>query len=216
MHITENEILLFLERKLSAEKRSEIEKHLSGCSECTSKLAGIYSFTKEIESSPDPELETKYFEKARSFRKKRKGGKTSINKIPIPSLVFALSLVVVAVIATFFYLYSPVNETEQLEYRGNIPPAYNLRLLPADGSVLESDYLNFKWNKVNNALEYKMAVFDLNGHMIFNKSLTDTIIILSSKNYFKSGESYLWEIVAYLPDGRSIKSAVNSFEFSTK
>ena len=61
-----------------------------------------------------------------------------------------------------------------------------------------------------------MTVFDLNGKMIFNKSISDTIINLNTGNYFKSGETYLWNIVAYLPDGRSIKSAVNSFEFSTK
>jgi hypothetical protein len=216
MHITENEILLFLEGKLSAEKRTGIEKHLSGCSECTSKLAGVYSFTKEIESSRDPELENKYFAKARSFGVKGNGKKLSLNKVPMPSLVFALSVVIVAVVAAFFYLFSPVKNTEQLEYRGNIPLEYSLRLSPADGSVLESNYLNFSWNKVNNALEYKMTVFDLNGDMIFNKSISDTIINLNSRIYFKFGETYLWNIVAYLPDGRFIKSAVNSFEFSTK
>lgn len=215
MHISENEILLYLEGKLSETEKSGYEKHFGRCSECTAKLTEIYSFNEEIKKTENPEVPDTYFEKARLFGLNRTGD-ISINKAAAPSLAFALSVLLVSAVAVLFYLSTRQPGNVQTQYRGEKAIGYSMKLFPADGSVLASDHLNFSWSKISNAIEYKMTIYDLKGNMIFKRSVQDTILNFKSGNHIIPGNTYLWNIKVFLPDGRAIKSGIHSFKYSQK
>ena len=164
--------------------------------------------------SDEPVLEERCFQQAKSLVKAKREEKIRVTRTSYPSLVFALSVVIVAFVTMVFYFSSQVQNVKLLNYRGEKTLIYNLNLSPSDGVPLDSNHLNFSWNKIKNTVEYKVTVFNLNGDIIFNKSVTDTILNLNSKKYFIPGKTYLWSVIVYLPDGRYIKSSVHSFEFS--
>lgn len=217
MHLPQIEILLYLERKTSPEKRSEIEKHLADCRECSSALAEIYLLSGKTEEQGAPKLNREYAEQAKSLVKSRSNGKIKSRGISDhPAMVFIISVLFVASVIVLFYYSAGRHNTRIMEYRGNTSTNNDMGLVPKDGSVVSPELLNFGWNKIQNALEYKMRIFDLQGNIVFTKALTDTNISPSVKSEFIPGKIYLWNVTVYLPDGRSLKSGLQSFKFVKK
>jgi hypothetical protein len=214
VHLSDNEILLYLERKTPHQRVAEIENHLAECQECSSALAEIYLLTHREEDVPA--VDPKYFEKALSIVKGApRVKKNSRSPRARPALVFAVSAALVALVIFVFY-YSPGPGTVNvMGYRGSSASA-ELRLYPPDGAIVHAHGTDLTWNRVPAAREYKITISDINGYPVYSGSLSDTNVSLGGIGHFTPGKTYIWEVKAFLPDGRFVKSAVSSFEFSRK
>ena len=212
VHLSEDEILLYLGREIPRQRILEIENHLAECPECSSALADIYSLTQREEDVP--EVEPEYFEKALSIVKRAPRAKNNARSPGArPAWVFAVSVAFVALLVIVFY-YSPGPGTGNvMDFRGSSAPT-ELRLYPPDGAIVHAHGTDLAWNRVPTALEYKITISDMNGYPVYSGSLSDSNVSLSGIGQFTPGKTYIWEVKAFLPDGRFVKSAVSSFEFS--
>lgn len=212
MHLTENEILLYLEGKIYGSRKEEIENHLSSCSECTSLLADDYKLLKEIKIIKAPAVNKGYFKKAVELIKNPAKERNIWGK----SLIFTTLVVIVFTFTIVFYFSNrSVNNIHSI-YRGDNSSNYSFHLSPPDNFVIKSNSIPLSWGNVKNAVEYKLKIFDLSGNIIFNKTLSDTMLDINTSKKLKYGNNYLWEVEAFFPDGRSIKSTVASFKYLNK
>jgi|GEM_PF-5827321 len=216
MHLTENEILLYLEGKTSKQRKNEIEAHLSECSECTSILSELFSLKKEVDQKKVPDLDNRTYIKALNLF--NSSSKTDNPRLFKPKLSLVYSIVIVLTALSFmFYLYrSDTPKIKTREYRGSDSFGNAIHLYPGENTSINSSTVSLKWSKVKNAMRYRVNVFDENGNIVLNKVSTDTAIHFNSQMLLSSGKTYLWRVEAFYPDGRSETSTVYSFKYAPK
>jgi hypothetical protein len=212
MHLTEKQILLYLDNKILPGEKKVIENHLSKCGECSFQLANTYKLLKKVQKSKTPEPGKEYFERAKNLvpyindESLRKGNR------PRALIVFSAATAAAVVIIIFFNLINPGADTQNL-YRSNKIIGDRVILFPPDNSVITTDSFTVNWIKVLNATAYNVSIYSNDGELLVNKVSADTMINLGSSNNFILGEDYLWKLEALLPDGRTIKSPVYSFKY---
>lgn len=216
MHLTENEILLYLEGKTSKQRKNEIEAHLSECSECTSILSELFSLKKKVDQIEVPDLDNETYKKALNlFSSSSRTDNPGLFK-PRLSLVFSIAVALIALSFVFYLYRGDTPKVETRKYRGSDSFGNAIHLYPGENTSINSPTVSLKWNKVKNAMQYRVNVFDKNGNIVFNKVSADTAIHFNSQKLLSSGKTYLWRVEAFYPDGRSETSTVYSFKYAPK
>lgn len=218
MHLTQNEILLYLENKTSRDEHEKVEVHLSNCKDCVSALSDTYKLLHDIDDIEDVPLKSETLEKAkkivrhREYSFERKKGRIK--------LVFGTAvLTIVFISAIVFYMGNEevINDPEA-KYRNKT--GFNKRTVdqqvyfPPDNFIITSESFSLKWMKSANAVEYRLNIFDDRGEKLLDVSTSDSAIIPGDFIKMIPGKEYLWNLETILPDGRKLKSSVFSFRYS--
>lgn len=83
-------------------------------------------------------------------------------------------------------------------------------LLPEDGASLNASPL-FVWQRVPNAVDYRIEVVDSSGTVVFEEQVTDTTSVGGMGKNFRVGQPYRWSVTALTSDGASLRSPVRAF-----
>ena len=211
-HISETEILLYLNNQLPDESRKEIEKHISTCSDCRSELWEMAQFKKKMNAADPPEVSEEYLKKAEDliYGKKEETVKKVFSRSKI---ILAAAVILIALFLGFilFQLNSGSVETERFR-------SYNEGLavspvLPEDETEIKDSTVEFKWHPVENAITYRLTLFNANGEELWDKQVQDTVQVLTNEVSLEPGNQYLWRIEAVFSDQRQITSGLQSFTY---
>jgi len=207
-HLTEADILLFLNDDLPDEQRIKYEKHLADCEDCSKKLADIYRLEERLKSSDPPGVDTESLEKA----KKLVDNKENDNHFLLSSR--RLSAAAIFLLAAFWAVWlwtGPEHSGPQEEFRfGSESPVVQLRQ-PGDGASLSNNNAELSWEPVVNSASYRLIIYTESGVKIWSTQFDSTKKNLPGNISLEPETRYLWKVEAIMPDGTVISSPLQSF-----
>lgn len=216
MHLTENDILLYLEGKTSKERKKDIETHFSECADCTSLLSELYSLKKEVDLVAPQELDSRTWEKALRLVPPPKKKTAFLLSRPKLYFIYSATLFIITLASVLYIYHGNTHEILIRKYRGNNLTGNAIHLFPGDNSSIHTVPFTFRWNPVKTAVQYSVDVFDISGNMVMNEMSADTVLHIATATFLQPGKTYLWKVEAFYPDGRSKSSSVYSFKYSPK
>lgn len=208
----------YLFDKLSTDERETAEAHLAACRLCRHQLTVMFEDKQEVLSIPDL-LKQKAKQIPAQEIKERQNLFTSLSAYFRQPVAVAASIVLLIVVSsiTFFVLRekSPAqNSNEEKLRQGNTSANKPQILSPAINAQITSDQIEFRWEKVINALSYTLIVTDEKGDIIFQQKTTQEnfTLNLSTLNLTKD-KTYFWFVKTKLADGTAIDSDTAKFHF---
>jgi hypothetical protein len=92
--------------------------------------------------------------------------------------------------------------------RGSLPELIS----PLEGAVISRKGMEFRWREVRGSLDYDLIVVTAEGNVTWEKRTESTHVQLPPDVLLTPGQKYFAWVRANLPDGKSVKSAVVSFQ----
>lgn len=206
----------FLSGQLATERREEMELHLSLCHECRRLLIGAYEeAAPRAAASAAPR-----WLKARARKIPRKPG------AGMPALVFGFRLQSVVafaamiVVAAGLALFSFINGSERptalpdVLRQGETVASAPALLAPSAGDVVNSQELEFRWERTPGAILYAFTLMDEKGDILFQASASGQSLKLNAKEAkLERGNTYFWYVSAKSADGAGADSEIRKFVF---
>lgn len=207
MHISEAELILFLENKLPVKTRRRVEQHLSDCERCSADIAAIKRLDKVFADSSAPTIEPSVLERAGNLS----AGRTARFFLIRGTARYAIaaSIILAVGIGTIVLLRRPPKISE-FRRPGESAPAFNL--LPEDGTAVST--VHFQWSRIPHARVYNVCLLEENGRILRMISTPDTNLTISSEVVLQPGKRYLWKVEAFLPDETKLGSKLHVFTYS--
>lgn len=199
-HVSESEIVLFVQGRLSSAERDRVAHHAADCEQCAGMIAAAVAGPTPAENLP--ELPASVFERAARLGS---GGKRTW-----ADLRWAAAAVIV--LAGILVIRSGSDE-EPDRFRSTDAPASTLVLLPPDASVQRAPAPVLSWSGVQAASGYRCRVFHSSGIEVLTYSGTDTAVILGTSVALKPGEEYFWNVEVLFPDSRIHQSELQTFRY---
>jgi len=106
---------------------------------------------------------------------------------------------------------SPTQGPEAVRSRTSVPLELEL-IHPREGAVLASRDIEFRWSPVARSLFYEVRLMTAEGALISEERAETNEFRLPGTVRLKAGEKYYVSVLAYLPDGKTIKSVTVGFE----
>jgi len=207
-HLTEADILLFLNDDLHDEQRIKYEKHLADCDNCSEKLADIYRLEERLKSSDPPEVDTESLEKA----KKLVGNKENGNHFLLNLRHFsAAAIFLLAAFLAVWLWTGPEYSGQQEEFRSGSESPVVQPLQPGDGASLPNNNAELSWEPVVNSASYRLIIYAESGVEIWSTQIDSTKKNLPGNISLEPETRYLWKVEAIMPDGTVISSPLQSF-----
>lgn len=108
------------------------------------------------------------------------------------------------------------NQKIEIFQEGNVPPSIFRLHSPQDSSSQQSDSVKFIWYSSidpdeNNPLEYTLILKSIDGDIIFQTQVSDTIYTVALNSFVEIGDTVLWHVIA--TDGEDIRRSWDSFHF---
>lgn len=88
-----------------------------------------------------------------------------------------------------------------------------LTVQPSDGAELAAPPM-FVWQRVPDAVDYRLEVVDSAGSVVFEERVTDTSSTGPMQGELRLGQEYRWSVTATTKDARSLRSATHGFRLS--
>ena len=210
MHPSEAILILYLEDKLSAEEREEMESHLSDCAHCAEQLEMIRKLSMWEDDASIPMPEPRTLRKAEQLvRSGRPFWNAQWYGIPRWGIA-AVAVLVAAVGIAYFSAQAPV----ATRFRDSAPAMEHLTMIPADNARVEDPEPSFKWSGVENSVGYRMYLYDNSGSVLWSSSTGDTTMTLSPAIVLRAHTNYLWRVEIFFRDGSIHRSLVHVFTYA--
>ncbi len=84
-------------------------------------------------------------------------------------------------------------------------------LFPAEGSVVQAGHVEFRWRGMPRSLFYEIRVVTAEGDLVWRGRAEATRVQLPTDVQLAAGQKYFVWVRAYLPEGKTAKSAVVGF-----
>jgi len=208
MHIETDTLILFLDDKLSSNKRAEVQTHLAVCAQCTEELADIYKLQNSLKyiHAPiiDKDMKTKVenIVKNNSETNNRKSNKTSLKL----ALTGAFTVLIIT-------LYVFVFNNNTIKYREINKVENAIIIEPQNEALLTPNELNFKWEKIKNSAAYHFILFKENGKLFWENIYKANSLTLPSSLKMEIGKKYLWRVEIIFPDNSKKRSKLYVFTY---
>lgn len=210
MHLTEADIVLFLEKKLTLNERKSVEAHLADCAGCISQLAAISRLTRELEGSTSPPVPKEALHQAEGIVKRGVAGNPAW-WFRVPSIRFALGGMAVVVAGLIVILQ--VDNPEVSRFRSSTHEPSPQLLDPDDGSNVQPENA-FRWRAMPEAIAYRFTLHDHVGLKKWETVLSETTITLPGNLNLKAGDRYFWQVESLFPDQSTQRSHLNAFTYA--
>ncbi len=197
-HLNESDISGFLDREMSPDERSRVERHLEDCTRCrgavvqVNRIASTYGRSAERGSiSPHP------------VRRK-------IAWIPLGAgAALAASLTVMWLSGS---QSAPEAGPNPVRAAGSSAPDARPTLqlrTPDEDALVTRGAVTFGWQAAG-ADVYRLVVQDETGEPVMTRETPDTLVVLRDERALLPGRLYFWRVDA-ITDGVSASSAVRKF-----
>ena len=211
MHLTEADILLFLEKRLTRDERKSIEAHLADCAGCISQLTAISRLKHELPGTTSPQIPKEAVQQAERIVKGSTSGDSAWWWLRVPRLRFALGGL--AVVAAGLVVMLQPDRSEVSRYRSSTRMSSTQLLDPADGSKVQPDNA-FRWRATQEAIAYRFTLHDHVGLIMWETDLSETTITLPNNLDLQPGERYFWRVESLFPDQSTQRSQLNAFTYT--
>lgn len=198
-HLSESDIAGFLDRDLSDNERTRVERHLEDCGECRGAVVDV----RRIAST---------FDEAHSAPPARSRNPRGIRWLPLgagAALAASLSFMWLSRSETQAVTQSPIRSG------GTVVPDARPRLessTPADDALVTGDSVAFTWRAARADL-YRLVVQDETGQPVLSTETPDTLVIVRGERAFLPGRLFFWRVDA-ITDGVSASSEVRKFRIA--
>lgn len=207
MHISEAELILFLEGKLSHDGRKQVEQHLAECERCSADLAAISRLDGVFRDPSAPKVDAEFL--AQAERLGQKGTTRFFAFRGAARYAVAASIVLAIGLAAMYFL----RKAEKVsEYRRPLETPDVFKLLPEDGSTISA--ARFQWSRVPYALVYDVSLLQEDGRVMWTATTKDTTLTVPSNIVLQQGKRYLWKVEAFFPDETKLGSKLHAFTYS--
>lgn len=227
----EARLAAYADNQLEDRARHSLEDHLAGCEFCPGQLA----FLARLQGSEPPEqVPPQLLARARELAAKQ------TRSLWVPGLRWATAFGAAAsllLVATLWLNQPEISVSppsppegpspESLAAPPPIPPAPaeplpSVRsrqpepvapelLFPAEGSVVRAGYIDFQWRGMPRSLFYEIRVVTAEGDLVWRGRAEATRVQLPPDVQLAAGQKYFVWVRAYLPEGKTAKSAVVGF-----
>jgi len=214
MHLTELEIAAFIEKKSSKKQREKVLNHLSICEECYDNFAEVCEILKDMEKFSPQNIGVDYIKKAENLVINTPHiEKNYTNKIKLGFKKYAFVLAVVAFGLSILLFKTEFNVTS-VKYRSANNITTLQLLTPQDLSVNNLKQLKFRWKSIRESKYYLFKLYDTIGNTVWEKSTKNIHIELTKKVKLTAGKKYLWQVIAFLDNGKKISSKLYAFTYT--
>ena len=212
MHLSEADIVLFLEKKISKESRAEMELHFADCMACTGQLAAISRLDKVFSDKTAPGLSGEMFEKAKQQAGKAAGGPFPFLKSWTRPIRYSIAATVAIALGVGYVLLK--DETPSAQFRSPDSARPSFVQLPEDGAIVSSSERRLSWQNIPKATAYRIILYEENGAALWNDVRKDTTLLIPETVVFGRGKRYLWRVEVLFPDESKFRSQLRVFTYS--
>lgn len=180
-------VAAYVERKLTAEERTELEAHLAECAECRREVAEVALFL-------------------------RRGGSRRRGWLA-PSIAAAAAAALLVVLLW----PDGVGEQRGGVLREpgapeGLPPI--AAVSPGPGTAVPPGSLVFTWRSVDSDAFYRLTAATAEGEVVWRVETGDTTAVPPAGTRWERGETYYWFVDALLPDGHEATTGVRRFRIA--
>lgn len=212
-HLTEADILLFLENNISDEEQPKYERHLAECDICRERLVEIYQLEDRLSSSQPPNIEPETLDKAKKLIQEDKSDNYALNLFQRFSTA---AIFLIAVLLTLWVWRGDEFMNPKDEFRSGDTSTLVQPLTPEDGTSILYHDSEFTWKPVENAAYYRLVIFSDNGVELWSQQVKSTEKALPANISMEPESHYLWKVEAVMPDGIIVSSPLQSFHLEKK
>ncbi|MBI3193334.1 MAG: hypothetical protein HYZ34_02575 [Ignavibacteriae bacterium] len=207
-HLTDIEVSLILEQRLSLEQQSSVEQHLSHCQECCEHLAESSAMMTAVKISNVPQLNRKVLLKAERLVRAtpRKGlmWNYGANKLQLAFAMFLLMFIGAAA-----YL-QPWKSEETVNRSGETILSVEL-VSPVEGEIVSLVPMEFLWSDVPEAMQYQFYLMNETGEVITKHVTTEPKLNFRQTDLLEREKTYHWQVDAIMMEGSVVSSESASF-----
>lgn len=186
-HLTAGTVASYLEDRLDAEVRSEVEVHLATCVDCRQEVVEV----------------------GRLLEKRRR------TRLVVPAAgVAAAAIVALAVGLTIIGDRGQPDAGDAIRApAGSGSPTVGISVVqPAPDQVLASDEaVRFIWNSSAPGSVFRVTLLDETGASLWSAESSDTVLALPSDVHLAPGARYFWFVDALGADGSAVTSGARRF-----
>mgnify|MGYP000170982352 CR=1 FL=1 len=216
MHLTEAEIILYIENKLGVDERTRIETHIGGCAACASQFAAIAQIpsilSKDVPLHVDRKTRQRVMQLVQSERRKFLRLFDFLN----PPARFALAgLAAAAILATSYIYFFTKHHPVPSQFRSGEETATIENISPQDHAVVRETPVRFVWRS-SSPVGYRFQLFSENGVPLWSAFVADTTLILPPTVVLQLRKTYLWSVETPLTNATGRPSRLSSFVFEAE
>lgn len=205
----DGEIAAFVDGTLEAARAGELRRHLAACDPCLDRVG----LAARLEDSPAPEIGGELLDRVRDLPRPEaaRGSRRRWRWAAVAAAVL-LALVVVGPLGL-----SDRGERAQPDAVRDLPgPAEGPEILwPPEGAVIPAgrlDGLTLRWTEVPAAVFYELRLVSADGDLLWQGRSETASLTLPGGLGVAAGQRLFCWVRAYLPDGKSLQSAMVGFE----
>lgn len=193
MHLTEADIILYLENRTGADERAAMEAHIGDCAECANQFAAVAQLQHVLAEETPLSID------AHTQRRVERLVPAQRTRVPFLQLfrpparmAFAvISVAAIGIVAYFSLRESPDSVPSQ--FRSTESDEGIAVVYPPDGVVLEKGAVLFRWRYASDE-GYRFQLMDEAGKPLWTAFVPDTFVTLPSHVVIVEGKSYLWSV----------------------
>ncbi|MEK9136395.1 MAG: hypothetical protein AAB393_04680 [Bacteroidota bacterium] len=212
MHLTENEIALYIEDRLSPDAREKVEGHLADCSLCVEQVAALARLDEMLAGTADPALDTNVVRKAEEIVGEPFRQPTAKMTSFWSPVRYAIAAVLVVSVGIAYYFTTTPIETERFRSDAHVPSSFILS--PEDGATIPQEGLRFSWTAIPSAITYRLTLHELDGEVVWTIATKETSLTVAPTVALQTGNKYLWRVEALFPDDTRFRSQLNAITVS--
>ncbi len=209
MHVSEADIILYLEAKLLPAERERVETHVGRCKHCAHVFSTVARMPHLLEQDTPVEADVTAFITRASEIVPRRMSSNGWRLFFSPLRVSFATLSLVCVAALGYFLFSP----ERSQYRSTDLPPAPLTMFPPDGALITDSAPTFRWTNIAPSSAYTFTLMDEGGSPLWKTDTRDTALALPPSVVLVSGKTYLWKVETLLADQSRERPALYVFKY---
>ena len=180
-HLENGRLAAYLDKRLPADERAEVEAHLADCAECRAEVVAVGRLRRSL---------------------------TRRSPWVIAAPVAAAAVLVFVLLGR---PSPPAAGTGPVVRDGGEPAPVIAVVAPAAATTVAGESLSFVWRPVPSAMSYRIVLSDSSGGLIWSGASSDTSARPPAAVVLTPGGLYYWYVDALLADGRSVTSGAREF-----
>lgn len=219
MHVSDHDMLLYLEDRLPTARRQSIERHMGNCNGCARQFAALARLPNILEETIPIEVNEATMARAKALVRAERPALRWL-RIPLARYRVAFAgLAAAAAISTVVLLF-PVSETQQFRSVDRTAPGFTMS--PPDGAHITELQPQFAWSSIRSSPDlpstagsvYKFSLLDQQGVTVWSLDVRDTSVMLPASVVLVPGKTYLWRVESFLVDRSLERSSLHAFTYN--
>lgn len=193
MHVTEADIILYIENNADNDARATMEAHIGDCAECANQFAAIVQLRHVLDEENTLSIDPRTLQRVEGLVRTERGGFAPGRFFRPPVRIAFAGVVTVAIGAVVYLSLQERPEPRPSQFRSEEVTEEISIVEPADGFVLEKGVVTFRWHRATGE-GYRFQLADEAGTPLWTVFVRDTAIALPAEVVLIEGKTYLWSV----------------------